>query len=71
MRNRKRTHHSQTVCLWIGSCILHHVSVGHPLGENEEREQVRGHRDSQQREDVRMGQIFPTNDLSTQPLSEG
>jgi len=42
-KNSKRTHHSQTVRLWIGSRILHHIPVGHPLGENEEGATVWGH----------------------------
>ena len=31
----KRAYHSQTVHLWVRSCILHHVPVGHPFGKNE------------------------------------
>jgi hypothetical protein len=34
--NSKQAHQSQTVCLWIGSRILHHIPVGHPLGDNSE-----------------------------------
>ena len=42
--------------------------MGHPLGENAETKWAYGHRNPQQRQDVRMGQVFPTDDLSTQPL---
>ena len=30
----KQAHQSQTVCLWVGLCILYHVPVGHPLGDD-------------------------------------
>ena len=52
-------------------CIVHHVSVGHPLGENPETMWVHGYRNPQQLQDVRMGQVFPTDDLSAQPLGGG
>jgi len=61
---RASTHQSQTVCLWVGFCILHHIPAGHPLGKNAETVWVCGYRNPQQRQDVRMGQIFPTDDLS-------
>jgi len=34
--NSKRAHQSQTVCVWIGSRVLHHIPAGHPLSDNAE-----------------------------------
>ena len=34
--NGKWVYQSQPVCLWIGSCIPHHIPVGHSLIEDAE-----------------------------------
>ena len=63
--NIELAHQLQTVCLWIVSRILHHITVGHPLSENVEALWVCKNGNPQERQDVWMGQVFPTDDLST------
>ena len=36
-KNCKQAHQPQTICVWIGSYVLHHIPPGHPLGENVEK----------------------------------
>ena len=54
----------------IGPCVLYHIPSRHPLSENAKTTWVCRNRNPEQRQDVRMGQMFPADDLSTQPPGE-
>ena len=64
------SYQAQAVCLWVGLGILRDIPVGHPLGQNAETALDCIHRHSQQRQDVFMGQVLPSDGLSTQRLGE-
>ena len=65
------THQMQTVGLWIGADIFHHVPVGHPLRDDTKMSGILRHGNSQQRQDVRVGQPFPDENFSTKSLGWG
>jgi hypothetical protein len=65
------THQMQTVGLRIGANVFHHIPVGHPLGDDTEMSGVFRHGDSQQWQDVRVGQPFPDENFSTKSLGWG
>jgi hypothetical protein len=65
------TYQTHTVGLWIGADVFHHVPVGHPLRDDTEVSGVLRHGNSQQRQDVRVGQPFPDENFSTKSLDWG
>jgi len=48
--------------------VLHDVSVGHPFGDHRESPVPEGIRNSDQADDVGMGQVLPHGDLFTEAL---
>jgi len=48
--------------------VLHDVSVGHPFGDHGEPSVLEGVRDSDEVEDVGMGQVFQQGNLFTETL---
>ena len=66
--NSKCAHQSQTVRLWIGPGVFHHVPVLHPVGDNTEALGICGDGNSQQRQDVGVRQALPTYNLPAKPL---
>ena len=66
----KGAHQSQTICFWVGSRVLLQSLVGHPFREDAELMLSSRHTDSQQRQYVRVGYMFPTNNFSTKSLVE-
>ena len=67
---QKPTYYSETVRLWVGLCKLDHISIVHPPREDAEERRICRHGKPQQRQDVWMGYISPTNYLSAEPLDE-
>jgi len=48
--------------------VLHDVSIGHPYGDHGEPSILEGIRDSDEVEDVGMGQVLPHDNLFTEAL---
>ena len=62
------TDQMETVGLWIGPYVFHHISVWHPLRDDAEILGIPRNGNPQQRQDIRMRQAFPNENLSTKSL---
>jgi len=50
--NKEWTDQLQTVCLWVGPGVLHHIPIPHPIGDNAKTPGIRRDRNSQQWQDI-------------------